>query len=111
MEQLAIIIAIVGAVATVAAFVAALWLHRDNKRRLEQRKVRTSAAAISAEEFQAKCVRLLDEVASSGQPLVITKQDKAVAKLVPMPPKSELFGAMANSACHKGDVFSAIEDR
>lgn len=85
MEQLAIIIAIVEAVATVAAFVAALWLHRDNKRRLEQRKARTSATTIAAEEFQANCMRLLNEVASSGQPLVITNQEKAVVKLVPMP--------------------------
>lgn len=38
MVQVAIFIAIVAAVATVAAFCAALWLHRDNKRRREQRK-------------------------------------------------------------------------
>jgi flagellar basal body-associated protein FliL len=71
MEQLAIIIAIVAAVATVVAFVVALWLHRDNKRRFEQRKARTSATPVAAEEFQANCMKLLDEVASSGKPLVI----------------------------------------
>jgi prevent-host-death family protein len=69
------------------------------------------AITIAAEELQANCMKLLDEVASSGQPLVITKQGKAVAKLVPMPPKPVLFGAMAHSACYKGDIFSAIEDR
>lgn len=69
------------------------------------------AITIAAEELQANCMKLLDEVASSGQPLVVTKQGKAVAKLVPMPPKPVLFGAMAHSACYKGDIFSAIEDR
>jgi hypothetical protein len=48
MVQVAIFIAIVAAVATVAAFVAALWLHRDNKRRREQRKGRSSRLTVGS---------------------------------------------------------------
>lgn len=54
MEQIAIIIAIVAAVATVAAFCAALWLHRDNKRRREQRKGRSARLAVSSTSLEGK---------------------------------------------------------
>ena len=37
---------------------------------------------ISATEFKAKCLSLLDEVHDTGQPLTITKHGKAVATLV-----------------------------
>jgi len=39
---------------------------------------------IGADEFKAKCLNLLDEVAQSHMPLVITKRGKPVAKLVPL---------------------------
>lgn len=39
---------------------------------------------IAAGKFKAQCLRLMDEVAASGQPLVITKHRRAVARLVPM---------------------------
>ena len=39
---------------------------------------------INAAEFKAKCLKLLDEVAATHEPLVITKRGKPVAKLVPI---------------------------
>jgi prevent-host-death family protein len=38
---------------------------------------------IPAGEFKAKCLKLMDQVARSGVPIVITKHGKPVAKLVP----------------------------
>ena len=38
---------------------------------------------ISATEFKAKCLALLDEVHDTGCPLTITKRGHAVATLVP----------------------------
>lgn len=56
MVQVAIILAIVAAVATVAAFCAALWLHRDNKRRREQRQARNSLMTVrSTSPEDKKC--------------------------------------------------------
>ena len=48
---------------------------------------------IKASIFKAKCLRLMDEVASSGEAIVVTKNGKPVSKLVPIKirPK-ELFG-------------------
>lgn len=40
-----------------------------------------SEKQISATEFKAKCLRLIDEVAANGPALVITKRGKPVAKL------------------------------
>ncbi len=54
MVQLAIFIAIVAAVATVAAFAAALWLHRDNKRRREQRKGRSPRLTVRSTSLEGK---------------------------------------------------------
>ncbi len=59
---------------------------------------------ISAAEFKAKCLKIMDEIARTRKPIVITKRGKPVAKLVPAeltprkpagsyvrPPKTEQF--------------------
>jgi prevent-host-death family protein len=54
---------------------------------------------IKASEFKAKCLKLMDEVAASGEPLVITKNGKPVAQLGPV-------GAQRKSiwGLHKGQI-------
>lgn len=48
---------------------------------------------IKASEFKAKCLQLMDEVAESGQEIVITKHGKPVSRIVPHREKSTLtFG-------------------
>ena len=39
---------------------------------------------MSATEFRAKCLGLIDEVAETGREIVITKRGRAVARLVPL---------------------------
>jgi prevent-host-death family protein len=48
---------------------------------------------IAASKFKAECLRLMDEVAATRQPLVITKHRKPVARLMPVerPAKPEPF--------------------
>ena len=48
---------------------------------------------IKASEFKAKCLKLMDEVAETGEEIVITKHGKPVSRLTPYRerPKS-LFG-------------------
>lgn len=61
---------------------------------------------INAAEFKAKCLKLLDEVAATHQPLVITKRGKPVAKVVPIDddaPRS-LFGYMKGTVTIHGDI-------
>ena len=65
---------------------------------------------IGAGVFKTKCLKLLDRVSETRQPLIITKHGKAVAKLVPMPPTVELFGALAGSVLYEDDIISPIEN-
>lgn len=44
---------------------------------------------IPAGEFKAKCLGLLDDVNRTGEPIVITKHGKAVARLIPIKPGVE----------------------
>ena len=39
---------------------------------------------MKASEFKAKCLKLMDEVADSGEEIVITKYGRPVSKLVPL---------------------------
>lgn len=47
---------------------------------------------IGAEDFKANCLKLLDEVAATKEPLTITKHGKPVAILVPVLGTVDLFG-------------------
>ncbi|OIR00447.1 hypothetisches protein [mine drainage metagenome] len=64
---------------------------------------------IGAGDFKAKCLKLLDEVAEHREPLVITKRGKPVAKLVPMPPDTRLFGALAGSVLAETEIVGPID--
>ena len=66
-------------------------------------------ATIGAGDFKAKCLQLLDAVAAHREPLIITKRGKPVAKLVPMPPDIQLFGAMAGSVLNETDIVASID--
>jgi prevent-host-death family protein len=62
---------------------------------------------IPAGEFKAKCLQLMDKVARSREPIVITKRGKPVARLVPVDdpqPRVPLFGYMAGTAEIRGDI-------
>ncbi|MFP6732830.1 MAG: type II toxin-antitoxin system Phd/YefM family antitoxin [Rhodospirillales bacterium] len=65
---------------------------------------------MSASEFKAKCLKIMDEVAASGEPVTITKNGKPVAQLGPckIKPKT-LFGIDKDMITIKGDIISAID--
>ncbi len=46
---------------------------------------------ISAAEFKAKCLSLMEDVASTKRPLTVTKRGKAIARLVPVDRKEAPF--------------------
>lgn len=68
--------------------------------------------SIPAATFKAECLRLMDEVARTGQPVVITKHGKPVAQLAPMPPQARsLFGYMKNTVRVRGDIIAPMDER
>lgn len=67
---------------------------------------------VKASEFKAKCLQLMDEVAASGEPVIVTKHGKPVARLVPAeaPPKPKsLFGALKGMGRITGDIVSPLD--
>lgn len=53
---------------------------------------------ITASEFKAKCLKLMDEVAEGGPELVITKRGRPVSRLVAYRQNPEsLFGSQTES--------------
>lgn len=65
-------------------------------------------SSIGAGEFKSKCLKLLDAVAEQRESLVITKRGKPVAKLIPMPAETDLFGALAGSVRFESDIVSPV---
>ena len=49
---------------------------------------------IPAGRFKAQCLRLLDEVAETGETIVVTKRGKAVARLEPVEEPPSLKGSV-----------------
>ena len=48
---------------------------------------------IKASEFKAKCLSLMDDVAQSGEEIVVTKNGKPVSRLVPIKQRpKQVFG-------------------
>jgi prevent-host-death family protein len=65
---------------------------------------------ISATLFKAECLKLLEQVENTRQPIIITKHGRAVAQLVPLPasPRS-LFGYMKNTVKYTREVASPLD--
>lgn len=64
---------------------------------------------IKASEFKAKCLKLMDEVAASGEELVITKHGRPVAWVVPYRDKPRMtFGRNRESIHITGDIVSPM---
>ena len=65
---------------------------------------------IAAGEFKAKCLKLMDEVQSSGEEIVITKHGTPVAKLAPVEQKlPSLFGCMKGSIEILGNIMEPVD--
>lgn len=63
---------------------------------------------IQASEFKAKCLALMDEVARTGQSIVVTKNGRPVAELrAHRPPRAESpLGLHADTTLIRGDIVA-----
>lgn len=67
---------------------------------------------VTAAEFKAKCLKLMDEVARTREPVVVTKRGKALAQLVAIEPEREtLFGYMSGTVKFEGDILAPIDEQ
>jgi len=68
----------------------------------------TRPRRIPAGEFKAKCLALLDEVAHTGETLVVTKFGKPVAKVVAV--EDDDGPDLRGSVVREGDIVSPIDE-
>jgi prevent-host-death family protein len=54
-----------------------------------------STRTVSASEFKARCLAMLDEVASTGEDIVVTKRGHAVARVSAAKAPDSLRGSVA----------------
>jgi prevent-host-death family protein len=63
-----------------------------------------------ASEFKAKCLKLMDDVAKTGEAIIITKNGNPVAQLVALPNKPHtLLGALKGFVSINGDIVAPTD--
>jgi len=64
---------------------------------------------IAAGTFKAQCLAIMDQVLESGEPVLITKHGRPVAKLVPAErPADDIFGYMAGKVKIVGEIVGPV---
>jgi len=65
---------------------------------------------MAAAKFKATCLAVMDEVEKKREPVVITKNGRPVAKLVPLEPGAPdpIFGFMKGRGEIVGDVMAPV---
>ena len=70
----------------------------------------TVVRTIKASEFKAKCLKLMDEVAETGEEIVVTKNGRPTVRLVPYREKPDTwFGRDRGRIEILGDIISPID--
>ncbi len=59
--------------------------------------------------FKAKCLAVLERVAKTGKPVLVTRFGRPVAQIVP-PPSGDWLGAMAGTGRILGDITAPVLD-
>ncbi len=62
-----------------------------------------------ASAFKARCLKVMEDVRATGEPVVVTKRGEPVVKVIPVESQeSDLFGFMAGEFVIAGDVESPL---
>jgi prevent-host-death family protein len=67
----------------------------------------TGYMQMSATEFKAKCLKVLDQVHQTGEPLHISKRGNVIAVLVP-PPRDQPWKGLRGKGRMSGDPFAPV---
>jgi prevent-host-death family protein len=62
-----------------------------------------------AGEFKARCLKVMDQVRATREPVIITKRGRQVAKLVPVDTRGDdIFGCLKGVMEIVGDIESPV---
>jgi prevent-host-death family protein len=60
-----------------------------------------------ASAFKSRCLKVMNEIQATGEPVIVTKRGKPVVKVVPITPENDaIFGFMAADVKIVGDIES-----
>ena len=62
---------------------------------------------VPANTFKTKCLKIVDAVANTHEPIIITKRGIPVAKIIPIKAERDPFGCMAGTVMIHGDIVSS----
>ncbi len=66
---------------------------------------------VPASKFKAQALGLLDEVAKTGEELIVTKRGKPVARVLPVsPPQDVRPGWLSDTLVGMGDLISPVAE-
>jgi antitoxin (DNA-binding transcriptional repressor) of toxin-antitoxin stability system len=67
---------------------------------------------IAISQFKSHCLEIIEKLQTNGQSVIITKRDKAVAKVLPIDNKKvSLFGMLKNKAEIKANILEPIDEK
>ena len=69
--------------------------------------MKTGHVIITATEFKAKCLQLLDQVNQTGEELIISKRGKPIARVIPERPAKPWL-TLRGKGCFVGDPFAPV---
>lgn len=62
-----------------------------------------------ASVFKARCLKVMNDVQATGEPVIVTKRGKPVVKVVPVESeKGDIFGFMKGKFTIVGDIESPV---
>ena len=67
---------------------------------------------IAISQFKSHCLEIIAKLQNDQQPIIITKRDKPIAKVVSLHSNQlSLFGMLKNKAEIKTDILEPIEEK
>ncbi len=65
---------------------------------------------VTATELRAKCFALLDEVATAGRTIVVTKRGRPVARLTPVDEPPSLLGSVTYNVSEEELIYGPLDE-
>jgi antitoxin (DNA-binding transcriptional repressor) of toxin-antitoxin stability system len=65
---------------------------------------------ISAGQFKATCLKLMDVIAKNHEEYIVTKRGIPIVKVVPIESNDDPFGLLKGTVHICGDIIEPIED-
>lgn len=78
-----------------------------------ERRALNMKSVVPIGEFKTHCYQIFDQAQKDGNPVIITRKGKPIAKILPLDSEIEkdecFFDSLKDSVAIKGDIVSSID--